>query len=541
MGKPTNLGSEAMFRLNIRLVDRSLRKTLSWQVLDPSHDAFGSFRNPSTLIHDQSFTCAMAGLYASAYFHPDSEFFRRQFLARRIEAISDYIVKVQHPDGSIDLSISNIWSAPDTGFAVRPISKAYRLLGSDFGKRDNRTCGNLATFLRKARRCLAHGKVHTPNHRWVVVAAMGEVNSLFPSKALRSASEDYLSEGIDVNKEGSYIYEKSNSIYNWISNKAIIDIAKYWERSDLLRYVRRNLDFMVFNVHPNGEVVDEYSRRQDRGTHTLLPSSAFDCYMQMALRDRNPIYGSMADLAFKLNLTRGISPAGYISRQQYWEFQGIPRSGLPLHYSRFFPVTGIVRIRNGDISATIMADNFNNFFTIRKGNVIIDSVKIRYNYWGWWNFNPKRIRVRDTTYELVDAFRGRTFHPGPKEVKLKANFKIIARIERLRGGFGIRLRTEGARNIVMQLELGIRPKGELSLKGEKHDLSRLRKSILFDSKQAAIEDGKDRILIDGGLVQHRIWDGWRGYDPWERYGKRTVGLLMTPISPVDMQIGLTAQ
>lgn len=529
------------FRLNVRFSDKSVRKVLLWQVLDPSDEAYGGFRNSNTLRDDQPLTCGMVGLCAQAYCHPDSTHFGSPDLEKRIELMSKFLAKVQHDDGSIDLTISNIFSAPDTGFAVRPISKAYELLGSIERNWARRTGRNLRTFLQKARTCLAHGEVHTPNHRWVVVAAMGEINRFFPSGELRAVSERYLSEGIDVNRDGMYIYERSTSTYSWISNRALIDIARLWRKPRLLGYVRRNLDFMIYHVHQNGEMVDEYSRRQDRGTHSLLSPLAFECYSTMALLDGNGAYASMADLAFSLNLARGGSPAGYMAWEDFARFKAIPREPLSTDYNAFFPLSGLVRIRKGKLDATIMAQNFDNFLTVRNGRSIVDSVKLRYNYWGWWNFNPNRVVRRGRTYELTDLFTGRTFNPGPREVRLRTKFEIGVNVKTVTDGFSMEVSTRGPENIVMQLDLGLRPEGTLSLGGRRYDLSRVKGPIFFDRDEALLSNGGDRILIQGGVVQHRIWDGWRGFNPWERYGKRTVSLLMTPVSPFDGVVKFTGK
>jgi len=454
--------------------------------------------------------------------------------------MSEYMLEVQHGDGSIDLSISNIRSAPDTGFAVRPMSKAYAILSPLDEEWALETCSNIGRFLRKARTCLTGGKVHTPNHRWVVVAAMGEINRVFPSRQFKDATERYLSEGVDVNEEGMYVYERSNSSYSWISNRAFIDIARLWKRPRLLDHVRRSLDFLMFNVHPNGEVVDEYSRRQDRGTHSIISPLAFECYTEMALRDGNPNYAWMADWAFSLNLAKGGAPAGYMRRESFAQLMHMRKNPPPTSYERYFPKSGVVRVRKEKLSATIMADNFDNFFALRSGNSIIDSLKVKYNYWGWWNFNPKRVVREGEAYKLRDLFTGRTFRPGPKEVRLRTRFEIEASVRFKGRGFSIDLSTKGPQNIVMQIEFGLRPNGTLALGGRKYDLSRVKGTIYFDKDEATLETGGDRILIAGGLVQHKIWNGWRGFNPWERYGKRTVGLMMTPVSPLHRRIELTA-
>jgi hypothetical protein len=532
------MNSEEKYRLNLKLADEHLERTLGWQILDPEDKDHGGFKNPETLRVEQGRAASVLGLCTSAYLHPDSRFYRDTGILDRMRLMSTYLSKIQHPDGSIDLHVSNVRSAPDAAFVVRPLCKAYRALKESDEESFQDVLESIGAFLRKASICLAYGEMHTPNHRWVAVAAMGDINSIFPDDILRVASEDYLSDGIDVNGDGMYIYERSNSIYTWISNGALLDISHSWNRSDLIDYVRKSLDFIVYNVHPNGEVVDEYSRRQDRSTHRQLSSSAFNVYRKMAVRDNNGLYASMADQAFRIQIDNGVAPAGYISRTDFMEFEAIPRSSLPTDYEKFFPMSKIVRIRRGKLSATIMADNFDNFFTVRNGETIIDGLKVRYNYWGWRYFNPPRIWFIKKSYVLQDTFYGVVMHPGPRETHLRTDFRITITIRELPDGFTVNIDTHGDENVVMEADFCLRPEGIISLGEKAYDLGKVNK-IFFEAERAVIENpskGKDRMEIKGGLVQHKVSNGWRGLNPWDRYGKPTTSLLITPITPYHGEI-----
>ena len=220
------------------------------------------------------------------------------------------------------------------------------------------------------------------------------------------------------------------------------------------------------------------------------------------------------------------------------EFEDIPRKPLPSEYVRIFPMSKNVRIRHGKQSATIMADNFNNVFTVRNGETIVDGLKIRYNYWGWRYFNPSRIWVIKGSYILEDVFYGVVVHPGPREVHLRTDFKIIMTIREIDDGFVMNIETEGDENVVMQVDLCLRPQGIIGLGAKEYDLSKV-KNIFFETKRAVIENpskGKERIEIEGGLVQHRVSDSWRGFNPWDRYGEPTTHLLITPVTPYHGRI-----
>ena len=137
------------------------------------------------------------------------------------------------------------------------------------------------------------------------------------------------------------------------------------------------------------------------------------------------------------------------------------------------------------------------------------------------------------SYILEDVFYGVVVHPGPREVHLRTDFKIIMAIREIHDGFVMNIETEGDENVVMQVDLCLRPQGIIRLGAKEYDLAKV-KNIFFETKRAVIENpskGKEKIEIEGGLVQHRVSDSWRGFNPWDGYGKLTTHLLITPITP----------
>lgn len=77
-------------------------------------------------------------------------------------------------------------------------------------------------------------------------------------------AEQWLAEGMDITPDGEWT-ERSNGIYSAVSDIMLIHAARLLNRPELLDPVRLNLRMMVYLVHPTGEVVTDYSGRQDLG------------------------------------------------------------------------------------------------------------------------------------------------------------------------------------------------------------------------------------------------------------------------------------
>src|SRR5690606_20506159 len=114
----------------------------------------------------------------------------------------------------------------------------------------------------RAGEALSTRGIHTPNHRWVVCAALAQLYTLWQHPSYLKRIDEWLFEKIDMDPDGQY-NEKSTFIYSSLSNRVLILIAKGANKPELLDYVRRNLDMTQYYVHPNGEVVTDASGRQD--------------------------------------------------------------------------------------------------------------------------------------------------------------------------------------------------------------------------------------------------------------------------------------
>ena len=218
------------------------------------------------------------------------------------------------------------------------------------------------------------GGIHTPNHRWVVSAALTRLNTLFPDSRYVDRIDQWLAEHIDIDPDGQF-NEKSTNSYSPIVDRSLIIMARGLNRPDLLEPVRRNLLMTLYYVHPNGEVVTEASNRQDKGTIGNM-ARYYYCYRYMALHDTSGEMAAMCRLIEKTcpkEQLAGFLDA-FLDDPTLWN-ELPPSQPLPTNYAKAFPYSGVVRIRRNNWDATLLANNA-GWLTFQKGNAVLQGMRV---------------------------------------------------------------------------------------------------------------------------------------------------------------------
>jgi len=282
----------------LEINDRHTEIAMEKQVNDPQsrHDGgipgdFGGLPSPSHV--------GTAGSIASmvcSLLNPDSRFYEDAVLSESLERAMAYMVKKQHDDGTISLGTTNFHSPPDTAFVVNGFVEICRLLSGSESPHAARLQAPVMKFLERSVPALLEGGCHTPNHRWVMTAALAGLYRLFGDEALVGRADEWLSEGIDCTEDGEWT-ERSNGIYNTVSDIMFYYAAKRLNRPELLEYARRNLRMMVYFIHPDGTAVTEYSDRQDYGgKHTM--AEYFTVSRLLAAEDREAAFTALSEIAW---------------------------------------------------------------------------------------------------------------------------------------------------------------------------------------------------------------------------------------------------
>lgn len=505
----------------VALNDEQVKSWAVIQNLDINSPYYGGVTD-SWKIYTPHSTGALFKTLAIAFTQPKSKYFRDESLIEKMEAAVKYLLKVQHPDGTIDLLSTNFHSTPDTGFVVEPLCASYALLNQiQFSKKESVT-GLLEKFLKNAGEAFVVGGIHTPNHRWVVSMALARLHALFPDERYLDRISQWLAEGVDIDADGQY-EERSTYIYTPLTNRCLIYISLLTGRPQLMDLVKKNLEMTLYYVHPNGEVATEASGRQDQFRvgfmeHYYLP------YRMAALTFNDSRFSAMVRQIENTVPEKLLTYLPYFLTTPELKKELPPAGDLPQNYVKEFKYSNLVRIRRGEIDATVLGDN-PTFFTLSKGKAVLASVRMASAFFGRGQFQSDKIERTTEGYALNWSFTWGYFQPLPKgekpnyDIPFDEDRKRRARSEmqnlhakvmvsEKEGVFSLDLVVEGTDHVPLAIEMALRNGGTLS--GVKKSTQDANAYLLtegngmyrFDDNTVAFGPGEaahEWITIRGGL------------------------------------------
>lgn len=496
----------------IKLNDRDFQTPLAAQVFDKTKKTYGAIKDGDKIPNVQS-TGHFISKAAIALASPESRAYQSADLLFRVSLAAQYLLQAQHADGTIDLLSTNFHSPPDTAFSVEKLVPAYVFLKASQTKGVEPVLAALKTFLQRAGESLIVGGIHTPNHRWVVSAALVKLNELWPDPRYIKRAEQWLLEHIDLDPDGQYT-EKSTGGYTPLVNRVLITIAKGLNKPEIFDAVRKNLNMTMYYVHPNGEVVTEASNRQDKGTIGTLENYYYS-YRYLALKDQNGEYAAMCRLIEKTCFPKLLgSLDAYLEDPDFW--RELPASkALPDSYAKAFPHSGVVRIRRGNWDATILSNNA-GFLTFHKGNAVLQALRIAASFFGKGQFQSAEIKQEGDAWVLRNKLDGPYYQPYPvDQIDPNGNLDNMPRTNRqkseiqyldytvkiteIKEGLAIDFDLSGTDGVPVSLELIFRPNGGL-FGVEAHFAKPNAYELTGDS--ATYTQGTDIIHFGPGKIEH---------------------------------------
>lgn len=498
----------------LKIHDSQIEGYKKYKVIDPKNKYFGGFMDDVEVPNPHS-TSGFIAKACMLYSCSDSAYFQSKSLIKEVEAATKAMLKFQHEDGTIDLLSTNFHSTPDTAFILENIVPAYKFLKQTPSKEAENSISLLQTFLKNAGEALIVGGIHTPNHRWVVSAALTKLNELFPDTRYTNRINQWLAEHIDIDPDGQYT-EKSTNSYSPIVNRSLIIMAKGLNKPELLEPVYKNLQMTLFYVHPNGEVVTEASNRQDKGTIGNM-SKYYYCYRFMALQKND---GEMAAMCRQIEQTSTKEQLAayldyFLEDPSLWK--DLPSNKpLPTSYAKAFPYSGVVRIRRGNWDTTLLSNNA-GFLTFHKGNAVLQAIRVAASFFGKGQFQSDKIEQIGNTWVLRKSLEGPYYQPlEPDKIspdgdldKMPRTLRKQSEIQKLdttvvvkeaNNGIEVEIKMTGTEGVPVSLELIFRAGGTFA---GVENYSSKDKSFLFSKENGSYTVGNDTIHFSTGKVEHK--------------------------------------
>ncbi|MEX2514503.1 MAG: hypothetical protein WD398_16495 [Cyclobacteriaceae bacterium] len=507
-----------MIKNNDGSVDRILERYIS----EKSDPKFGAILDAYAIPSPHASTSFLkSGI--CALITEESKYFKDGSLLEKLGHAANFLLNLQHEDGTIDLLSTNFHSTPDTGFIVKWLAPIYRMLLVSGVSQKELITQPLLTFLMNAGIALTTGGIHTPNHRWVVCSALAELYKIEPDQKYLDRANTWLAEGIDLDPDGQY-EEKSSYIYSSLSDRVLISTARGFNKPELLDNVRKNLEMTFYYLHPNGEIVTEASGRQDNSIIGTLENYYYP-YRYLAIKDKNGQFASACNLIEKTSFEKTTGFLYYfLEDQSLWE-ELPPEESLPTDYAKVFKHSGLARIRRGDYDASILANNA-VFFTFHKKNVMLQGIRLASAFFGKGQFSSPDIQQKVGKYILRSQLEGPYYQPFgkdkitgdgdwskmPRSQRPQSEIQNLATtlsIEEIEGGFEIEINIQGTPHVPLALEIIFRPGGKLggTLPNEMEDGA----SFLKTGMGTYEKDG-EVIQFGPGIHQHQ-WVSIRGSLP----------------------------
>lgn len=361
---------------------------------------------------------------SAGYVEPTSRYFRQPEVLGMMEKIMSFLEKEQKADGTLDFG--NLSSPPDTAFIIDPLCAAARIIKNEPSLQS--IFGQLQRFIQKACGQLTVGGVHTPNHRWVVSAALAKANSLFPNPAYVNRMNEWLSEVVFQDKDGVYL-ERSVT-YAEVVNRSLIFMAHYGGKTQLLEKVKKNLTWLYYCMEPNGDMVTVQSRRQDAFMLRLI-TEFYVHYRYMAIQQNDPLFGAMVQFIETMpNFQETVEKDLLYYMLENPLLKKTPTNGsLPLVYEKKFDGISLLRKRKNSESLYLFAgadwpiqvasgrSTNPNFFAYRKGQAILKHVRLSTSFFSTGYFRGKGIEKTAKGYRIGQTIEAPYYQPLPNKYK----------------------------------------------------------------------------------------------------------------------------
>lgn len=335
-------------------------------------------------------------------------------------------------------------------------------------------------------------------------------------------------------------------------------IMLYEELKDerFLEYVDRNLNMMLMMIDPDGSIFTENSLRQDRGRREY-PTKYFYQYLYMSQKSKKHACEFKA-AAHKIiadaveNRDYSLDCLHILMLHDWMENIDIEfnKMGFPEEYNKYFPYSGLVRVRKHNITYSLIRNEKN--FLYFQNNAIRLAMKIGVCYFQHRNFLAETIERKENTYIMkfrADGWYYMPFKEKPatadwwqmdnkcRELYINSFTEIVVEITDIPDGIEVRVKTDGIDRIPVRVEISLPVGGKLYSENFITETTGKGYMLLKNGDVLFTKDN-DGIIISGGFAFHEFIRG--GYSG-DSTGEHNYILYMTDYTNFDRTITIRAK
>ncbi len=391
---------------------------------------------PNNRVNNFRLIASLITTMTASVSNSESVYYKSKILAEKLNQAMDVLLKEQYPDGTLDAG-GNRQSPPDTAFILEYICPAAAVLNEAKQKDLEGLRNKMKTFIVNAGEAMITGGVHTPNHRWVVCAALANIHSLYPDPRYLRRIDQWLAEGIYLNEDGQY--SERSGVYSVVIDKALITMSRLLNKPELLEMVQKNLTTYYYYTEPNGDLVTVDSKRQDQFMN-LTVSKFYLPYRFMAIHTKNPMFAQMVNLIENLPDFTSETLSGSLSffmENSELQQQISNESQLENNFEKFFTLSNLARIRREKTAITLFGGNDKpllivsgrssnpNFLMYRKGDAILKYMRLSTSFFRMGYFSSNGIVKQGNKYILTETKEADYYQPlAPEFLKSDGDYKL---------------------------------------------------------------------------------------------------------------------
>lgn len=438
------------------------------QCMETASPFYGAFAQPDG-VYQAKHTIYGINYLCSVYCNEKARQYRNPAVLESIRRAFDYVERVQHENGLFDYVTCNFFSAPDTAFCIKKLIPVleYFLWKRELTTEEKELRERTEKVVYKGARGLLCGGFHTPNHRWAIASMLAVCGKLFADEELTQAAKQYLKEGIDCNEDGEFS-EKSAGNYNRINNDAMLQLAWALEQPEYEQHAIRNLKMMLTYWEPDDSVFTANSTRFDKD-RLLYPEAYYYEYLTLGIKYQIPEFTAMANYIMELTERKQIMAQDYLmnfmSRPELVDYES-EKSGIPTQYHAFYKDSGIVRVRRGRYTYTLLRGK-SNFLYVHNGSMKL-MVKLAGSFCEHRAFVPEELEEKDGVFYLRQTMHGWYYLPfeqkpetsdwwkmdhAARPKKLGPDMHITVELREIPEGLELKVATTGVTGAPWRVEL----------------------------------------------------------------------------------------